>query len=369
MICSLHQSCPGCGLWHLSYGQQIVLKKKKLSELLNINLDQITFLSAGEYGLRTRFDFIIKNKEIGLIDRNRNLISIDKCLQLNSELQKAFDLIQSHLFDIRIGTLRIRSSKYESKFGLWLDFANTDIKKLLTEKKQIDRLKNDFLIEVGQKKKTISDIEIDSQYKLIDPKPSLWFETLEYTPKGPIATPLYCAVSSFTQPGPETAKLIVQTILNWTSQIKTHDVWEFGSGIGQYTLPLLSQQQEVTVFESDEFALECLKLSLKDKTYASKLNILRGDFQNIKNLQYHANNKKPQLCLVNPPKSGLKDFSRHLYQIKPEYLIYISCFPETMNLDLRVINQDGDYTIKDILIIDQFPQTEHYEVACLLQRV
>jgi len=369
MICHIHESCPGCSLWHLSYDQQILLKKKKLSELLNVNPEKIDFLSAGEYGLRTRIDFIIKDKQIGLIDHERNLIPITQCLQLAPRLQEAFAVIHKNLFNVKIGTIRLRYSKYEKKFGLWLDFANVDIKNLLIEKTQIDRLKNDFFIEVGQKKKTISTLETSDQYKLTDPKPSLWFETYEQVENELHATPLYCAISNFTQPSPETAQLIIKTILNWISSIQIDHIWEFGCGIGQYTLPLLSQQNEVTVFESDEFALDCLKLSLKDKPYLAKLNILLGDFQSIKNLEKQTTIKKSQLCLVNPPKSGLKGFSDYLYKIKPEYIIYISCFPETMARDFKMINQDGDYKIKDIAIVDQFPQTEHFEVVCLFQRV
>lgn len=370
MICPIHLDCPGCQLWSSPYDQQIILKKNKLAQLMQLKVDDIQFIYAGEHSLRTRFDFIVKKNEFGLVNKNKQLIPIARCLQLNSQLQDAFDLLKRVNFNVEIGTLRLRSSEYEKKYGLWLDFSNIDIKNLLLEKKTLNHLNQYFFIEIGQRKKTISFEEIDSQYKLMDPEPKLWFSTLENTKQNELkSTPLYCAVSNFTQPSPLTANLIVETILKWIKNIKAQHVWEFGSGVGQYTVPLLSTDVNLTAFEFDLFATQCLKQSIKDKPYFDKIQIQTGNFQIEKNITFIENLKPPQVCLVNPPKSGLKDFKNILYNLKPEFLIYVSCYPETMMQDLKTINCNQDYKIKETVIVDQFPQTDHFEVVCLLQRV
>ena len=147
-VCELASTCPGCSLWGTPYSDQLAQKTKRLEELFLGHIDPklIKSHSAGEYGLRERFDFIIKENKIGLVDKDRNFIPIKECLQLTPKLQQAFDLLTQTQFNIRIGTIRLRASSRGqiNKYGLWLDFANNDIKNLLVEKEVLKKLSKDF---------------------------------------------------------------------------------------------------------------------------------------------------------------------------------------------------------------------------------
>lgn len=366
-ICQLKSVCPGCSLWGIPYADQLKEKQIRLQNLFSelLPTTEIKTFSAGKYGLRQRFDFIVKENKIGLVDKNKNLIPIKECLQLTPELQNAFEIIQGINLNIKIGTLRLRVSSLGQvhQFGLWLDFANTDIKNLLLEKNILRQLSRNFFVEIGQKKKCLNLASFDyEQIKLADPQPQPWFHTYNYKTGQPIK--LYCAVSSFTQPSALSAKLITDIIVDWVAS-ESENIWEFGSGIGQYTLPLLSLGHQVSVFENDLFALECLLKSAKENNFDSNLEIHADDFQRPQNITPQA---RPDTVLVNPPKSGLKNFSHSVVQAKPRKIIYISCYPETLRQDAEVFIQAG-YKIIDTAIIDQFPQTSHFEVAMLFQRI
>lgn len=366
--------CPGCSLWGISYGQQLIDKSIYLKTLFpELKEHEVKTHSAGEYQLRHRFDFIIKNSKIGLIGKNYNessassltekyFIEINKCLQLAPELQRALELLKNIPISINLGSIRIRYSSLNKKFkyGIWLDFSNEDIKRLLQEKTTLIELSKQFFIEVGQKKKTLDPSTFSSpQIKLAEPKPQHWFYTKD---SSNLNIPLNCAVSSFTQPSPETASLITSIILNWLSTSSTQNIWEFGCGIGQYTFPLLSLKQKVSVFENDKFSLECLERTAKENNYLEKLTIYPGDFQN-----YAPDiDEKPQVILVNPPKSGLKQFTNAIIKNKPQKIIYVSCYPESLKLDAEVFLQN-DYKISEAHIVDQFPQTKHFEVVMLFE--
>jgi 23S rRNA (uracil1939-C5)-methyltransferase len=96
-----------------------------------------------------------------------------------------------------------------------------------------------------------------------------------------------------------------------------------------------------------------------------KFHIHSGDFQNKKNLNAV---KKAAIALVNPPRSGLKDFLHSLTEdIQPSSLIYISCFPESFAEDSQKLSEKG-YHLEEIKILDQFPQTHHYEIMALFQK-
>ena len=365
-VCELATTCPGCSLWGVSYSDQLAEKTKRLEQLFQSYLapNMIDSHSAGEYGLRERFDFIIKENKIGLIDKERNFIPISKCLQLTPKLQEPFDLLTKTQFNIRIGTIRLRVSSrgQVNKYGLWLDFANNDIKNLLVEKTVLQKLSKDFFIEVGQKKKCLDEVSFNKeQIKLADPKMQHWFHTYNYRTNTPLD--LNCAVSSFTQPSATTAKLMTDIIAGWMSD-KTQSVWEFGCGIGQYTFPLLSLGHKVSVFENDELALDSIKRTARENTLEENLIINAGDFQRPQTITQAS----PDTVLVNPPKSGLKSFTQNVIKANPKKIIYVSCYPESLRADSEIFLQHN-YRITNAHIVDQFPQTNHFEVVMLFERV
>lgn len=365
-VCDLATTCPGCSLWGTSYNDQLHEKTKRLEQLFQGHLAPNTTRShsAGEYGLRERFDFIIKENQIGLIDKERNFIPINKCLQLTPKLQEAFDLLTQTKFNIRIGTIRLRVSSRNqiAKYGLWLDFANNDIKNLLIEKTVLQKLSKDFFIEVGQKKKCLDETSFDKeQIKLADPRMQHWFHTYNYKTNTPLN--LNCAVSSFTQPSATTAKLMTDIISEWTHG-HSQNIWEFGCGIGQYTFPLLSLGHKVSVFENDEFALESIKRTAEENNLKENLTINAGDFQRPQTITQAS----PDTVLVNPPKSGLKSFTQNVLTAHPNKIIYVSCYPESLRADSEIFLQHN-YKITQSHIVDQFPQTNHFEVVMLFERI
>lgn len=360
--CILTGICPGCSLWEIAYPTQLEQKKQRLVELFPM-LESITTQchTAGEFGLRQRFDFIVKNNTLGLIDKNRNFIEIKECLQLTSNLQKALhqvsQILKESSLNIGLGTLRLRESSRGqiSRFGLWLDFANSDIKNLLVEKTTLQKLAEHFFIEVGQKKKCLDKTTFtNEQIKLTEPNMQPWFHTHNY--KSNQSIDLNCAVSSFTQPSAISAKLITDIVIQYLNKAP-ENIWEFGCGIGQYTFPLLSLDHKVYVFENDIFAIDCVKKTAHECGLEKNLAIYTGDGLTT-----------PTTVLVNPPKSGLKKFTENVINANPEKIIYVSCYPETLKTDSETFLQHN-YKIKDAHIVDQFPQTKHFEVVMLFERI
>ena len=47
-------------------------------------------------------------------------------------------------------------------------------------------------------------------------------------------------------------------------------------------------------------------------------------------------------------------------------LIYVSCSPEALVKDLKLLKE---FKIKSVDIIDMFPQTEHFETVVVLEKI
>jgi 23S rRNA (uracil1939-C5)-methyltransferase len=77
---------------------------------------------------------------------------------------------------------------------------------------------------------------------------------------------------------------------------------------------------------------------------------------------------KPDLVVVDPPRSGLGDrVARSLAGLGAPRITYVSCDPATLARDLSVLLRAG-YRVEKVHFVDLFPQTYHLESVVQLVR-
>lgn len=368
--CPLGKDCGGCQHLGLSYGNQKDLKISHLKALFaQAGIESFTtpvFYSAGSSHLRDRLDFTLQEGRLGLYSKtSKQILDIEICSQLSEDLQAWLNDFRKIKWPFTKGSFRLRRGPQGQK-GLWIDLANIDIKSLLQEKMILQKLQEQCFVEIGQRRKV--PFWNGSEYKLKDPEHHIWFQTW----MGEQPVPLYCQVASFTQPSLKANKIICDIINSWVQSFPKSRLIEFGSGIGNLTLPALTSAESLLACEIDELSLQGLEKTLNElpselRHLKNKVQIYRGDFQK-KLLQDFSQFTG---VLANPPRSGLMNFLKPLEELqqeqRPEFFIYMSCFPESMVEDFKSLQSCG-YKINETILVDQFPQTEHYEVLSLLQR-
>jgi 23S rRNA (uracil1939-C5)-methyltransferase len=75
----------------------------------------------------------------------------------------------------------------------------------------------------------------------------------------------------------------------------------------------------------------------------------------------------PELVIVDPPRTGLS--RRLLGQLcaeAPRHLFFVSCDPVTFCRDLKELRTTG-YAVRELALLDFYPQTAHIETACWLE--
>lgn len=349
-ICPNAKTCGGCSLWEIPLQDQIAQKRERLYKFIQpyVNqqtLEDIKVFSVGSGSHRLWFDFQIRGTQMGLFPKrdtgSKDIVDLKECFLLTPELHAVFNQIRTVVFpDFKISA-RIRISPNGLK-GLWLDLSNIDIKSMLEEKSTFLKLKEIFdVIEIGQKRK---QLKFQDPLKLKDPEAYPWFQTLTY--------PLMGHVGSFTQPSVLSGNQLTDIVLNWSQKFQT--ISEYGSGIGQYTIPLLASGKILEVFETNPLAIQALELNAD--SYKNQLRL------NPKN-----NFQKSDIFLVNPPRSGLGKFVDQILEKKPKQVIYISCSVDSLTKDLETIKKS--YVATKVKLIDQFPQSPHFETALLLKRI
>ncbi|HVK60636.1 MAG TPA: hypothetical protein VM432_03755, partial [Bdellovibrionales bacterium] len=285
LACSYAAVCAGCDYLNMPLSEQREIKVRFLknvlqSELSNAELPEIRWRSIADGGLRDRVDLMIDRRsgdyKVGLFDRFKTgLVDLQGCPQLSPDLEAWLKDFRAIRFPIDRGSIRLRVSP-TGKRGVWLDFANVDIKTLLDERTTLDRLREMATVEIGQKRKRLG--EIGGQLKLTDPVLDHWFDT--YSEEKSI--PLYCTIGSFTQPGFKANQALIEEVMALAKKTRAERATEFGSGIGNFTLPLAMAVGEVEAFEVDELALEGLKKSLVEQSLEAKVQIHSGNFQGAK---------------------------------------------------------------------------------------
>jgi 23S rRNA (uracil1939-C5)-methyltransferase len=358
IFCDHFPLCSGCQFIGTEYGDQKTKKITDFTDLLqSFYTGPIGWLSAGEAELRDRLDFVWEQGVLGLYSHSAaQTIDIKFCQQLSPELNLWYQDFRKIQWPIKKGSMRLRVGP-QGQRGVWLDFSNLDIKNLLEEKTLLSSLLDQAVVEVGQKRKILE--WHGSQLKLQDPKPHVWFQSL-FAEK---EIGLFSHIASFTQPSMKANRLILLQITSWAQQSGLQRASEFGAGIGNLSIPLLALVETLRVFENDALSSQCFEKTID--TYpelsAKKKNIhfFIGDHLRPQEMVFF----EDELLLVNPPRSGLKGFIETLRSspTKPREIIYLACAPGTFAEDGQHLSLMG-YEMKEIFIVDQFPQSQHYEV-------
>ena len=83
---------------------------------------------------------------------------------------------------------------------------------------------------------------------------------------------------------------------------------------------------------------------------------------------FYRERKKVPLLLVDPPRSGLdRALTKEITRRPPETMIYVSCAPDTLQRDLKILAASGMQVVSSRLF-NMFPCTAHFESLTLLKR-
>lgn len=92
-----------------------------------------------------------------------------------------------------------------------------------------------------------------------------------------------------------------------------------------------------------------------------------GDMKDILNEKFLAENGKPDVMIIDPPRAGMHpDVVNVILAAEPNRIVYVSCNPATQARDLALL--DSKYRIDAVQPVDMFPHTQHVENVVKLTR-
>lgn len=167
---------------------------------------------------------------------------------------------------------------------------------------------------------------------------------------------------TFFQVYTEVAEALLQQIQSELSLKGDEVLLDAYCGIGTLSLPLAKQVKQVIGLELQPEAVEQAKQNAQ----------LNG----ISNAEFYAGSVEellpkievePDIVILDPPRKGCdRAVIATLLKAKPQKIVYVSCKMSTLARDLKLLCQDGIYTLATIQPADFFPKTAHVEAAAFL---
>ena len=134
-------------------------------------------------------------------------------------------------------------------------------------------------------------------------------------------------------------------------------------GVGTISLLAATEAKKV-------YGIEVVKEAIDDAIENAKLNkITNAEFIVGKAEEeiLKFKDKLIDIMIVDPPRKGLDiDVINTIIQKKIEKIVYVSCDIATLARDLQLLQ--SDYDIKEVTLVDMFPQTADVETVAMLVR-
>jgi len=379
IACKVADECLGCPLIAMKYADQLLFKQQRVAEALRQQglLDDVQVLpvlpSAPNFGYRASAKLVFsRNREqvlIGLYKRgSHDVINCSECPVHHPLINKIAEVVRDEVQRQRIsvyqprqqrGLLRhllIRISPFSGKALVTFVCNFRDLQQLPKLAKALIRKVPEVIgVHQNLNSSTGNVILGEKTLKLLG-LPDL----IERA--GDIR--LRISPEAFFQINTVQATRIYALVREWANLNKQDRAIDLYCGIGGIALHLAKDAGEVEGIESVTGAV-------RNAAENSRLNDLHncrfvtGDA--TEELQKRSG-QALSLVTINPPRKGCSvELLQTLYQLKPEQIIYVSCDPDSLASDLKVLTDNG-YRIKRLQPVDMFPQTAHIETVVQLKR-
>ena len=376
--CPVSHLCGGCEFIDVPYTKQLMEKQEKLEILLKGYVQPEPIIGMTE-------PFHYRNKVNAAFGRDRNgnyisgiyeeashnIIKTDSCFLENELADRIIVTIRGLLKSFKITTY-----SEQSGFGLLRHVMvrtgriSGQVMVVLVLTSPILPSKNNFVKALRAVHPEITTVVLNVN----DKDTSMVLGERNITLYGPgFITDRLCGVEfmispgSFYQVNPVQTEILYNTAIAYAGLSGKELVLDAYCGIGTIGLIAASKAKEVIGVELNRMAVKDAIANAK-KNGITNAKFYAGDAGEFME-RYAADGKRPDVVFMDPPRSGsTEQFINSLLIAAPKKVVYVSCNPETLVRDLKLITKGG-YRVERAVGVDQFPFTSHCEVCVGLRRM
>lgn len=413
VICSVWEKCGACKYINKSYEEQLKIKQKWIDELLSGFGKVSEIIPMHEpYFYRHKVHVTFKEERNGKIvsgiyeENSHRIVSTRDCVIEHPKAREIALTIESML-----SSFKIRPYHEDKRQGLLrhvlmrIGESSEEIMVVLVLASPIFPSKNNFIKALLKKHPEITTILMN----INDKKTNMVLGEREQVlyGKGFIEDELCgmrfkISAKSFYQVNPVQTQILYNKALEMADLKGNELLLDAYCGTGTIGIIASKHVKDVIGVELNDDAIKDAIFNAK-KNHAKNIRFYKGDAgeflmayakeiqlqSNLRNT--HNNNSKSKskltkdgkkerngasldegyrkidVLMMDPPRTGSSAaFLISVCELKPQKVVYISCNPETLARDLKLLTKD--YKVQKILPVEMFPWTQHLETIVLLTK-
>ncbi len=361
--CPAFLRCGGCHLMHISYEEQLKIKKAQVEDCVKkyANLDiKVNDVLGMEhpYEYRNKAQYPVADGICGFYAlRSHDIVPINKCLMQNPLDEQIIETVMLYIkkSNAKIKHIYTRYGKNSCMVVLVsksskIPFTQVLVKELL---KISDKIKSIILNVNPEDTNVILGSKNITLYG--DDKIQTEIGNLKFN-----ISPL-----SFFQVNPLQTEVLYSKAKALLDLKGSETLLDLYCGTGSIGLFMADRAKKI-------IGVEIVEDAVKDA-------IINKDLNGVENAEYIAGpaeeilpdlakkGLKPDAIILDPPRKGCDEsLLKLLLKMETEKIVYISCSPATLARDLKILSQK--YSISPITPVDMFPNTFHVECYVRLCR-
>jgi len=330
LLCPYYNICGGCNISNLNYAKQLEYKKNKVINIfkryLNIDINPNIIGSDDRYEYRNKITYQCKNSKLGLVSIDNEILNISKCVLVSDRVNELYGLINNEDLSL-VNKIIIKECDNGLILGIDGMLKIDNLKDLCLSiyvNRECVYKRNEGYINIG-----------DIKYRV--------------------------SMDSFFQVNTDNIFRLYDVVIKYGEFKKSDRVIDLYCGVGSISLYISKYVESVLGIEIIPDAIEDAKENAKLNNITN-VDFICGDVSKLVD-----DNVSGNVVIVDPPRVGLDNHTIDvLNKIDVDKLIYVSCDSMTLVRDLKKLD---NYEIRDITLVDMFPQTHHVESVILLERI
>lgn len=378
-FCDVAKQCGGCSAQHIEYGEQLVIKREMVENVLQKQKVSYQKLE-NTIGMGVPMYYRNKAQYPVRVDSKGNIKMGFYSMRSHEIIENETCYIQDYHIDDLAKEIFAMFLQYH--FKGYSDITKTgDIKHVIIRRgfhteemmvilviRQIFDL--EILLKFAQDLASKNE-NIKSIYLNINPKDTneilgkeqklVWGEPYIYDNIGDFKFAI--SPRSFFQVNTLQAEMLYTILKEKLNLTKNEILFDLYSGVGSIGIFLSQKVKQVYGIEIEKQAIEMANVNIAENGVKNAEYIAGSVEEKLKNLKKRK--IQPDVIVVDPPRRGLDEKSIHyILKFAPKKIGYVSCNPATLARDLKLL--ESQYEIGTITPVDMFPHTSHVECCSVL---
>ena len=381
-VCAHFGQCGGCSILSVPYEKQLEIKAEQVLKLFEEqDISGFEFLgiegSPDERVYRNKMEYTFGDEvkggplTLGMHKKGRHLdiITVDDCRLVDEDFIKVLTSTVEYFEQKNLPYYRINSHQGYLRNLVVRKGVNTNqlmVNIVTTTQEDFDMTEyKDMILNLGTKAEVVSILHTinDGLADAVNCDELRVLHGRDYIEEVVLGLRFKISPFSFFQTNTKGAEKLYSIAREFVGDHEGKVLFDLYSGTGTIGQVMASAAKQV-------YGIELIEEAVVAANQNAKLNgldnceFIAGDVAKVvKNLD-----AKPDLIVVDPPRPGVhKDAIRDISGFGAKEIVYISCNPKTLVLDLKGFEAYG-YKVEKVKLMDMFPNTPHVETVCLLSR-